>query len=479
MRVVFFKPRRISSVAPVTINDFTRFNPASAVSGSWVDTTGNVTMVPIRVDSSASSTSPTVSSGKVTFNGTSDALVMTTPWVSRTTLPDASGATTGKGFTCTGLARNPTTGTLWLGNAAANDGVAPSLVETNTAGSQVSQILLKPIYPSIGSVQGVAFDTSDGTLWFASYSENKIHHLTTSGAHIESIDTGVQPNGLVYDPVNDQLVVMLNGGFCDRYSCSTLSSVSSLSRLTKLSAADQLFYGADNLLYATGGENGVTGGLAVLTSNGWSVIGHPQDSVAIEGISYNNETLYLANDAFFHTAGNQLNQLINYSSPQFFRTCRTVDMVVVFKQNANQAKTSRVCSVGDGVEGQGVGLFIPSNTPTTLRIIANTDGSTTTKRSVVDTTVATLATKSVIRIRANLTTGLATVSQNGSVLTSSASIANSIGDLHRCAFAIGGYDHFSVDRYGNLDVWDCYIAYDQHEANAIAVESEFRTIHSL
>ena len=170
---------------------------------------------------------PTLVSGRINFVAASTQDITTrkdgsagnffpNPQLSAVTLPDgASGSTAGIGFTCTGIAL-ANDGTWWLGNygkpAAPWTGVnfAASLVHLS---ADFKTFLGQITFASLGITQnttvtgpqGVAFDTSDNTLWMACPEIGNIYHVSTAGALLSTLAySGV--NGLAYDPVADQLV---------------------------------------------------------------------------------------------------------------------------------------------------------------------------------------------------------------------------------------------------------------------------------
>ncbi len=128
-----------------------------------------------------------------------------------------AGGTGSGGFTCTGLAYD---GTDFL----VGDFDSGRIVKTTTAGAYVGEIVLASSPAS--SVQGVAYDTSDGSYWVSHFAATNgtIRRYNAAGALQQTITTvvGVSgPNGLDYDAANDRVIAAWTDGSVRSYNCTT------------------------------------------------------------------------------------------------------------------------------------------------------------------------------------------------------------------------------------------------------------------
>lgn len=239
-------------------------------------------------------------------------------FVSTTNLPDGLGGDVGEGFTCTGLAYDATDDTFWFGNDGRNNladtSYQSSIVHTSKNGAtKLGEIDLVALYPAIKSVQGVAIDTSDNTIWFSSTDENLVRHITKAGAHIGSFAV-TAPNGLAYDAVHDELLVLTNASNLVRYSKSGTAGTSISMSLV---SPDMLWLSADaNELWMSYGFSISTGCymMGCRFSDGFKTGQYlVAEATAIEGIHYDGTNLYIANDAYMHVVPNNKNALQVYT----------------------------------------------------------------------------------------------------------------------------------------------------------------------
>lgn len=225
----------------------------------------------------------------------------------------ASGQNANGGFTCTGLTLI-TTGTwknCWL---VANDG---RVAEDSTT-YLCSILILSPDFSRIireftvydkvtpaGSLQGVAWDESDDTIWFADQGANLVRHMDLNGALIAgTINTGFIPNAVARIPSEDALILpRYNTGTVDVYSCATGLLVRTISGIR--ADHDQAFYdSANNYIWYTSGANGADGVAYVASMiNGAAVKQYTlSGSQAIEGIYVADGRITVVNDGAFHAA---------------------------------------------------------------------------------------------------------------------------------------------------------------------------------
>lgn len=179
--------------------------------------------------------------------------------------------------------------------------------------TKLGEIDLVALYPAIKSVQGVAIDTSDNTIWFSSTDENLVRHITKAGAHIGSFAV-TAPNGLAYDAVHDELLVLTNASNLVRYSKSGTAGTSISMSLV---SPDMLWLSADaNELWMSYGFSISTGCymMGYRFSDGFKTGQYlVAEATAIEGIHYDGTNLYIANDAYMHVVPNNKNALQVYT----------------------------------------------------------------------------------------------------------------------------------------------------------------------
>ena len=130
-------------------------------------------------------------------------------------LPDIYG--TGHGWTCTGLAHDDSSNTFLVGDIGkalpSSTGFASQIVRVSEDFlTVVETIPLYTTFTSMQDVQGITIDTTDGTIWFCSTSENLIRHINPDGTSIGSFSVSSnQPTGISYSPNDDSLWVLTYG----------------------------------------------------------------------------------------------------------------------------------------------------------------------------------------------------------------------------------------------------------------------------
>lgn len=231
-------------------------------------------------------------------------------------LPDSQHPNANGGFTCTGLVLI-TTGNYrgcWL---VGNDGRV-------TEGSSVfycGVLILSPDmrrvvreiacntadFPGIQSIQGVAWDSSDSTIWFVDKTNKTLRHIDVNGAKLgDEIVVGHTPNALAYIATEDALVSPGEGtAVVHVLACGDGSTVQSLSGIA--TDADHVFYGAARgELWASRGSNGSDGQVVIYS---WPDLTFKRTlalpgSQSIEGIYFDGSTLTVVNDGAFHVTAN-------------------------------------------------------------------------------------------------------------------------------------------------------------------------------
>ncbi len=236
-------------------------------------------------------------------------------------LPDAAGSPAGTGFTCTGLAWDAKAGEFLLGNIGQDlpttEGLRSTIVRMSSDFSTVKgEINLYGTFPEMKDIQGLCVDGADSTIWFCSFGEGKVRHITREGEPLSEVDVE-QPTGIAYD---------------SRTDCVWVLTYSQLIRMSKDGVAQESFdvsvKGQDqlwldegaNVMYFTGGLN-YNGGLfkgdnavyAVdLSSGEVSERYNLADSWAVEGLYIADGKMYVLNDGYYHSAKVRVNEVCVY-----------------------------------------------------------------------------------------------------------------------------------------------------------------------
>lgn len=405
---------------------------------------------------STGSAQPTAGATGVTFDG-GDFLTrdpQTAVYVASQTLPNgASNSDAGKGFTCTGLARQPD-GSWWVANfgkkteaTSGSETFAASLVLMNAGFTSIQrEILLEPLFPGCGGVQGVAYDTSDGTLWVASSGLNKILHLSTSGGAIGSISLAYEPNGLAYSAASDALWV--NANSTDAFSLISKSGTVLKTGNIVLDSQDQLFCDDEtNTLLCSYGANGSAGRVAVINTAGaapvmTSSITLPSNADAIEGLYWDKAAgrLYVANDGYYHATSTALNAVQTYdiSTP----VSRVFTAWGVFSVSATTG-TDAIFTLNNPIDtaSSGVGLLAASTTE--LRVFLQSGASGTSSQVILSATGLTLTSFVIACFVVDMEANTVTLWINGTQVATASSAAfvghvSQAGTLRIGAAADGG-----------------------------------------
>lgn len=248
-------------------------------------------------------------------------------------VPDATGSAAGKGFTCTGLARDPVNNTWWVGNfgtKTATDGSSPftSLCQVSLDGTTlISQFAIAPN----SGVQGVAFVTPLDCLAYCGALTGLVYFVDRLGnqARAPLAVPYNAPNALTWDDALQGLWVSDGGGGAS--CCISLGGV--ILRTfdwTGQGAPIDHFHvdaarGAAGYLWASAGANGASGVLIALDKakdrivNQWRL----DTAQAVEGLHVSGTTVTTANDGYYHSTGSPLtvppynvNNLQTYTLPE-------------------------------------------------------------------------------------------------------------------------------------------------------------------
>ncbi|MBK8246210.1 MAG: hypothetical protein IPK85_02205 [Gemmatimonadetes bacterium] len=273
--------------------------------------------------------------------------------------------------------------------------------------TKLGEILLAPLYPGIESVQGVAYDTSDDTLWFSDLSGNLVRHIQTDGTLLDDDDIAfTAPNGLAYDAGRDMLYVGTTSGV----SRITMAGAEDAAYDAGASTWDQLFYDSTyDLVYVSWGTNGSDGGVVVVDLDEDRIVAEYSlpGFDAAEGIHLSGRTLTTLNDGYFHGTPSGENAALVYDIQP--GVSDVVDIFGLFSVSSTTTTDAILCA-GDPVGGPGWGLFAASNAQ--LRVFANTAAGTT-ERVQIDCSVATLTAMQLVYVRIDTASKAVTIWRNG------------------------------------------------------------------
>jgi len=236
--------------------------------------------------------------------------------VSETPMPDIALGEHGKGFTCTGIAYDPVENVYYIGNCGKarfeDEQFHATIVKVSKDDFQyIDEIRLYEIYPAMSDIQGITIDTSDNTIYFCSTIENRIRHITTDGKDKGEI-YAEHPTGIAYDSRTDTLWVLSKQRLMQMDKSGEVIRSFDLT----LEGQDHIFLDkAKNTIYLTAGNN-YNGENYVyrvqLLFNRVSLAYVLKESYAVEGIYIEDDTIYILNDGYYHTAKNPVNQVSQY-----------------------------------------------------------------------------------------------------------------------------------------------------------------------
>lgn len=237
------------------------------------------------------------------------------------TLPE-TGSRTGAGYPGTGATLDPTDYSFWGGYGTARASSAAGIVHLSADLTTIRDYYsVASLGISPGSVQGVAYDSSDDTIWFIlklTTRGTRLVHMTKDGSLIS--DRGLRSadsNGLAYDSTRDQLIVMKTTGTVNWIDKETLDGTGKSFTATGRNN-DQLAYDpARDELLVSGGANGTDG-----TIKRYDVSGSRATLIetitlegadAIEGIVLYGNDYVVWNDAATHPGNPPENRVLVYS----------------------------------------------------------------------------------------------------------------------------------------------------------------------
>ena len=171
-------------------------------------------------------------------------------------MPDTAGSPAGTGFTCTGFAWDAENGEFLLGNIgqdlSTSKGMSSTIVPLSSDFSTVlGEIDLYETFPDMKDIQGLCVDGADPTIWFCSFGEGKVRHITRGGDPLDEICIE-QPTGIAYDSRTECLWVLTYSQLMRVNRDGTVQETFDVA----VEGQDQLWLDEDaNVMYFTGGLN--------------------------------------------------------------------------------------------------------------------------------------------------------------------------------------------------------------------------------
>jgi len=385
---------------------------------------------------------PSVSAGAISFDGSdyyeNNAIAGSSGYLDPTTthtLPDGLGSTSGKGIAPVGLTRD-NSGNWWIANYGG--GTQPSLMHTNSSFTKIKEVDLKAIDSAIGAIQGIVYEQATGYVWVASNGEGKIRVIDVENeTNIATFTVDALPNGLAIDEANQRFFVWYGTTTLKSYNMSDGSYIETFSGLGTISGADHIFYDAEtNIIWLTAGADSANNGKLYTYSINRGVVTNTftqtdtdfarlngSDAIEAPYLDFANNKLYVANDAYYKSSGNLLNNVqeydfdASYKRAVFWKAYTELEYNTVLSVNAVTGSTRALWVLGRPVDagaGQGLGLYIPDSgtdaTGNTLRIIIH--NGTTSETIDVALDVA-LTTKQQLDVKFDFANKRIAVLQNG------------------------------------------------------------------
>lgn len=170
-------------------------------------------------------------------------------------LPDAKFSNKDTGFTSTGLAYDEIEECFWVGNAGKMLPHEPefraTIVKMSKTGQLLDEIMIWSTFGEMKDCQGLTVDSSNNSLWFCSFSENKVRNITKLGKSLSCININ-KPTGVAYDKRTDSLWVLTYSNLLN------MSKQGGLLRTIpiKIAGQDQLYLDTkQSLMLVTAGLN--------------------------------------------------------------------------------------------------------------------------------------------------------------------------------------------------------------------------------
>lgn len=227
----------------------------------------------------------------------------------------------GHGWTCTGLAYDANTDTFLVGDIGkalpSSSGFASQIVRmSHNFQTVVEQIPLYTSFPNMRDVQGITIDTTDGTIWFCSTSENLVRHIRADGTSIGSFSVSGSPTGICYSPLDDSLWVLTYASSNNIKRISKTGEVLEQYTFNYSDTLDQCFLDPQRgYLYITAGANYSSRNNIYLfnTSTHAQSITCTVDSYSVEGLWIGANEMVIVNDGYYHSAYDNRNVAVFYT----------------------------------------------------------------------------------------------------------------------------------------------------------------------
>lgn len=227
----------------------------------------------------------------------------------------------GHGWTCTGLAYDAQSDTFLVGDIGkalpSSTGFASKIIRVSPDFLTVEeQIPLYTTFPNMSDVQGITIDTSDGTIWFCSTSENLIRHIAADGTSIGSFSVSGSPTGIAYSTKDDSLWVLTYANSNNIKRMSKTGMVLEQYTFSYSDTLDQCFLDPERgYLYITAGANYSSRNNIYLfnTSTHAQSITCTVDSYSVEGLWIGQTEMVIVNDGYYHSAADPVNQANIYT----------------------------------------------------------------------------------------------------------------------------------------------------------------------
>lgn len=218
------------------------------------------------------------------------------------------------GYANTGLAWDPVDQIFLIGNF-----LTGSIHKVSLAGEDLGEILT-PVGQK--NIQGIAYDTSDDSLWVAKHFGKAIFHLQKDGTEIREeriMNLGFKPNGVAYDPAADSIwIVEAYTNRIHEYSAETQSWIKTI-EVEGFKNLDGLSL-HENQLWVT--YDFYPKGIAVVDpTDGFVLRSFSVDAQSPEGLVIFENSFYLNDDSGYHrqeAAGNRLHRYNFEGTPQSF-----------------------------------------------------------------------------------------------------------------------------------------------------------------
>lgn len=227
----------------------------------------------------------------------------------------------GHGWTCTGLAYDTDSDTFLVGDIGkelpSSAGFASKIIRVSSDFTTVvEQIPLYTAFSNMSDVQGITIDTTDGTIWFCSPSEQLIRHIDVHGNSLGSISVSASPTGIAYSPKDDSFWVLTYAASDNILRLSKTGTVLEQYTFRYNETLDQCFLDPERgYLYITAGANysGRNNVYLFNTATHEQSISCTVDSYSVEGIWIGADRMVIVNDGYYHSAAVAVNQANIYT----------------------------------------------------------------------------------------------------------------------------------------------------------------------